>query len=75
MSDRVILLGGRPARIEDEIDIELTTHGPRTAVSAREAPEFRAYHARVWRGLRGHAGARDAQAPAPSNALAGATHD
>ncbi|MDR5806161.1 ABC transporter ATP-binding protein [Caballeronia sp. LZ001] len=52
MSDRVILLGGRPARVQDEIDITLSTHGPRTAVSAREAPEFRAYHARVWNGLR-----------------------
>ena len=61
MSDRVILLGGRPAIIEDEINIELTTHGPRTAVSAREAPEFRTYHARIWGGLRSnniqHAGA------------------
>ncbi|MCY0389824.1 ABC transporter ATP-binding protein [Robbsia sp. Bb-Pol-6] len=61
MSDRVILLGGRPARIEDEIDIVLSTHGPRTAVSAREAPEFRTYHARIWGGLRSntiqHAGA------------------
>lgn len=61
MSDRVILLGGRPARIEDEIDVVLSTHGPRTAVSAREAPEFRTYHARIWGGLRSntiqHAGA------------------
>jgi NitT/TauT family transport system ATP-binding protein len=61
MSDRVILLGGRPAIIEDEINIALTTHGPRTAVSAREAPEFRTYHARIWGGLRSnnmqHAGA------------------
>ncbi|MBB2927959.1 ABC transporter ATP-binding protein [Paraburkholderia silvatlantica] len=54
MSDRVILLGGRPARIEDDIDVRLTTHGPRTAVSAREAPEFRTFHSRVWNGLRSH---------------------
>jgi len=54
MSDRVILLGGRPARIEDDIDVRLTTHGPRTAVSAREAPEFRTLHSRVWNGLRHH---------------------
>jgi NitT/TauT family transport system ATP-binding protein len=52
MSDRVILLGGRPARIEDDINVQLTTSGPRTAVSAREAPEFRTYHARRWGGLR-----------------------
>ncbi|MGF6875054.1 ABC transporter ATP-binding protein [Paraburkholderia sp. MM5477-R1] len=75
MSDRVILLGGRPARIEDQIDIELTTHGPRNAVSAREAPEFRGYHARVWNGLRGHVTSRDADEVAPSSILAGAVHD
>ncbi|WP_413197388.1 ABC transporter ATP-binding protein [Pararobbsia alpina] len=61
MSDRVILLGGRPARIEDSIDIELSVHGPRTAVSARESAEFRTYHSRIWDGLRStsiyHAGA------------------
>lgn len=54
VSDRVILLGGRPARIEDEITVHLTTQGPRNAVSAREAPEFRTYHSRVWNGLRSH---------------------
>ena len=75
MSDRVILLGGRPARIEDQIDIELTTHGPRSAVSAREAPEFRGYHARVWNGLRGHVTSRDASDAARSDTLAGAVHD
>ncbi|PLZ02918.1 ABC transporter ATP-binding protein [Burkholderia sp. WAC0059] len=54
MSDRVILLGGRPARIEDDIEVCLSTTGPRTAVSAREAPEFRTFHSRIWNGLRGH---------------------
>ena len=61
MSDRVILLGGRPARIEDSVDVKLSTQGPRTAVSAREAPEFRTLHKRIWGGLRSntihHAGA------------------
>jgi NitT/TauT family transport system ATP-binding protein len=52
MSDRVILLGGRPARIEDSVDVILSTHGARTAVSAREAPEFRTFHQRIWNGLR-----------------------
>ncbi|HEY1609381.1 MAG TPA: ABC transporter ATP-binding protein [Paraburkholderia sp.] len=75
MSDRVILLGGRPARIEDQIDIELTTHGPRNAVSAREAPEFRGYHARVWNGLRGHVTSRSVDEAAQSCPLAGAVHD
>ncbi|KIG01936.1 ABC transporter ATP-binding protein [Caballeronia concitans] len=74
MSDRVILLGGRPARIEDQIEIELTTHGPRTAVSAREAPEFRGYHARIWNGLRGQPTSRSAEA-AQSSIPAGAVHD
>ena len=50
MSDRVILLGGRPARIEDSVDVSLSTQGPRTAVSAREAPEFRTLHQRIWGG-------------------------
>ncbi|WP_244851603.1 ABC transporter ATP-binding protein [Caballeronia sp. SL2Y3] len=75
MSDRVILLGGRPARIEDQVLVELTTHGPRNAVSAREAPEFRGYHARVWNGLRGNVTSRDTQDLAQSNTLAGAMHD
>lgn len=75
MSDRVILLGGRPARIEDQILIELTTHGPRNAVSAREAPEFRGYHARIWNGLRGNVTARDADQVAQLTTLAGAVHD
>jgi NitT/TauT family transport system ATP-binding protein len=75
MSDRVILLGGRPARIEDQILIELTTHGPRNAVSAREAPEFRGYHARIWNGLRGNVTARDTDQVAQPTTLAGAVHD
>lgn len=75
MSDRVILLGGRPARIEDQIRIELTTQGPRDAVSAREAPEFRGYHARVWNGLRGNSTSQVAIDVAPSSSLAGAIHE
>jgi NitT/TauT family transport system ATP-binding protein len=53
MSDRVIVLGGRPACIEQDIAVELTLPGHRNAVSAREAPEFREYHARIWAALRG----------------------
>jgi len=52
MSDRVIVLGGRPARIEQDISIELTLPEQRSAVSSREAPEFRQYHARIWAALR-----------------------
>ncbi|SQK72430.1 aliphatic sulfonates transport ATP-binding subunit [Tatumella ptyseos] len=40
MSDRVVLLGGRPAKIVMEQKIDLTTQGPRTAVSARELRNF-----------------------------------
>ncbi len=75
MSDRVILLGGRPARIEDQIHIELTTHGPRNAVSAREAPEFRGYHARVWNGLRGNSTLHAAVDGVSPNRHAGAIHE
>jgi NitT/TauT family transport system ATP-binding protein len=55
MSDRVIVLGGRPARVEQDIRIDLTIAGIRNAVSAREAPEFRRYHAQIWAALRGDA--------------------
>ena len=56
MSDRVIVLGNRPARIADEITVALTLSEERNAITAREAPEFRSYHARIWAGLRTHAG-------------------
>jgi NitT/TauT family transport system ATP-binding protein len=52
MSDRVVVLGGRPARVEQNIPITLTVHGMRDAVTSREAPEFRQYHARIWAALR-----------------------
>jgi NitT/TauT family transport system ATP-binding protein len=52
MSDSVIVLGGRPARVEQDILIELTLPGPRDAITAREAPEFRNYHAQIWGALR-----------------------
>jgi NitT/TauT family transport system ATP-binding protein len=52
MSDRVIVLGGRPARVEQNISITLTVQGARDAVTAREAPEFRQYHAGIWAALR-----------------------
>lgn len=53
MSDRVVVLGGRPARVEQDIQIELSLSEARNAVSAREAPEFRKYHAQIWAALRG----------------------
>jgi NitT/TauT family transport system ATP-binding protein len=81
MSDRVIMLGGRPARVQDEIHIRLSTDGPRTAVSAREAPEFRGFHARVWNGLRSHVMTHEpgqpdqSQQSHQSSSLAGAAHE
>jgi len=52
MSNRVVLLGGRPAKIVMNQTISLTTQGERTAVSARGAPEFHDYHTQIWNGLR-----------------------
>jgi NitT/TauT family transport system ATP-binding protein len=60
MSDRVVVLGGRPARVEQNIPIKLTVHGARDAVTAREAPEFRQYHAMIWAALRTPAAAQGA---------------
>ena len=57
MSDRVIVLGGRPARVREDIAIRLTLDGPRDAVGARAAPEFRAYHTRIWAALKAPVGA------------------
>ena len=57
MSDRVIVLGGRPARVREDIAIRLTLDGPRDAVGARAAPEFRAYHTRIWAALKAPMGA------------------
>ena len=52
MSDRVIVLGNRPACITDEITVQLTVTGRRNPITARESPEFRTFHARIWGGLR-----------------------
>jgi len=63
MGDRVVVLGGRPGRIVEDIPVRLTTHGRRDAANAREAPEFRAYHRRLWAALKG-----TAEAPETANA-------
>lgn len=52
MSDRVVVLGGRPARVTETITIGLTTPNRRDPISAREAPEFRRYHAKIWGALK-----------------------
>jgi NitT/TauT family transport system ATP-binding protein len=51
ISDRVIVLGGKPASIKLDLSIELTIEGVRTPATAREAPEFRSYHKAVWEQL------------------------
>lgn len=52
MSDRVVILGGRPASVMADIEVTLSIAGTRDGVTAREAPEFRGYHADVWGALR-----------------------
>ncbi|ONN64613.1 ABC transporter ATP-binding protein [Herbaspirillum sp. VT-16-41] len=55
MSQRVVVLGGRPAQIMREQHIVLTVEGSnglRDAVSARGAPEFPHYHKEIWNALR-----------------------
>ncbi len=55
MSNRIIVLGGRPAKITQEEKIVLTvegSNGTRDAVTARGAPEFPQYHKEIWTALR-----------------------
>ena len=55
MSNRVVVLGGRPARITREETVVLTVDGStaqRDAVTARAAPEFPQYHKIIWNALR-----------------------
>jgi NitT/TauT family transport system ATP-binding protein len=51
MSDRVIVLSGRPAQVRSVYDIALTVPGERTPMSSRDAPEFRGYCKRIWEDL------------------------
>ena len=52
MSNRIVVLGGRPARITREEHIALSVEGDRDAVTARGAPEFPVYHKEIWGALR-----------------------
>jgi len=70
MGDRVVVLGGRPGRIIEDIPVRLATAGRRDAANAREAPEFRAYHRRLWAALKGTAEAPDS-AQIPETAVPG----
>ena len=51
MSDRVIVLSGRPARVKNVYAIALTLGGERTPMSSRDAPEFRSYCKSIWEDL------------------------
>jgi NitT/TauT family transport system ATP-binding protein len=51
LSDRVIVLSGRPAQVKSVYDIALTIAGERTPLSSRDAPEFRAYCKSIWEDL------------------------
>jgi NitT/TauT family transport system ATP-binding protein len=51
MSDRVIVLSGRPAQVRTVYDIALTLPGERTPLTARDAPEFRGYCKAIWQDL------------------------
>lgn len=51
MSDRVIVLSGRPAEVKSVYEIKLTTAEERTPMVSRDAPEFRDYCKRIWKDL------------------------
>jgi NitT/TauT family transport system ATP-binding protein len=51
MSDRVIVLSGRPAQVKNVYDIVLTLEGERTPMTSRDAPEFRTYCKSIWEDL------------------------
>jgi NitT/TauT family transport system ATP-binding protein len=51
MSDRVIVLSGRPAQVKNVYDITLTVAGEQTPMSSRDAPEFRTYCKAIWEDL------------------------
>jgi NitT/TauT family transport system ATP-binding protein len=51
MSDRIVVLTGRPASVKQVYDIALTLPGERTPLAARNAPEFRAYCNAIWDSL------------------------
>jgi NitT/TauT family transport system ATP-binding protein len=51
MSDRVIVLSGRPAQVKNVYNITLTVAGEQTPMNARDAPEFRTYCKAIWEDL------------------------
>jgi NitT/TauT family transport system ATP-binding protein len=51
MSDRVIVLSGRPAQVRSVYDIALTVGEERNPLNSRDAPEFRGYCKSIWKDL------------------------
>jgi NitT/TauT family transport system ATP-binding protein len=51
MSDRVIVLSGRPAQVKNVYEIALTVAAERTPMNSRDAPEFRTYCKSIWEDL------------------------
>ena len=51
MSERVIVLSGRPALVKNVYEIRLTVADERTPMSSRDAPEFRTYCKSIWEDL------------------------
>jgi NitT/TauT family transport system ATP-binding protein len=54
MADRVLVLTGRPARVQSEHAIRWAGPERPTPFKAREAPEFNPYFQRIWKELQGH---------------------
>ncbi len=55
LSDRIIVLSNRPAKIKEIIEINLSCpEGVRTPLKCREAPEFRHYFNKIWKELDVH---------------------
>ena len=51
MSDRVIVLSGRPAQVRSVYEIALTLERSATPLNSRDAPEFRTYCKSIWEDL------------------------
>ena len=51
MSDRIIVVSGRPAQVKNVYDIALTIAAERTPLNARDAAEFRTYCKSIWEDL------------------------
>jgi NitT/TauT family transport system ATP-binding protein len=51
MSDRVIVLSGRPAQVKNVYEITLSVSGERTPLNSRDAAEFRSYCKSIWEDL------------------------